>query len=99
MRTSLGHKIQTEHLERRALIYVRQSTLTQVRKNVGSKARQYDLVQRARDLGWAKDQIVRTRPGREPVQKDGMGFSSWWQKWDWGRQERCLCCILFQTAI
>lgn len=53
-----GHKIKADHLGRRALIYVRQSTLTQVRENVGSKARQYDLVQRAQDLGWAKEQIA-----------------------------------------
>jgi hypothetical protein len=33
-------KIQADHLERQALIYVRQSTLTQVRENVGSKERQ-----------------------------------------------------------
>jgi DNA invertase Pin-like site-specific DNA recombinase len=58
MRASLGYKIQTEHLGRRALIYVRQSTLAQVRENVGSKARQYDLVQRALDLGWSREQIV-----------------------------------------
>jgi len=51
-------KIQAEHLGRGALIYVRQSTLTQVRENVGSKARQYDLVKRALELGWAKEQIV-----------------------------------------
>jgi DNA invertase Pin-like site-specific DNA recombinase len=51
-------KIQSEHLERQALIYVRQSTLTQVRENVGSKKRQYDLVQRALDLGWGKEQVV-----------------------------------------
>lgn len=51
-------KIRAEHLGRQALIYVRQSTLTQVRENLGSQARQYDLVQRAVDLGWAKEQIV-----------------------------------------
>ena len=44
-------KIQADHLMRQALIYVRQSTLTQVRENVGSKERQYGLVQRALDLG------------------------------------------------
>lgn len=51
-------KIQSEHLGRQALIYVRQSTLMQVRENVGSKARQYDLVQRAINLGWGKEQVV-----------------------------------------
>lgn len=45
-------KICAEHLSRQAVIYVRQSTLFQVRENRGSTARQYDLVQRARELGW-----------------------------------------------
>ena len=45
-------KIHAEHLNRQAVIYVRQSTLFQVRENRGSTARQYDLVQRARELGW-----------------------------------------------
>ena len=51
-------KVRADHLGRRALIYVRQSTLMQVRTNTGSTARQYDLVQRARALGWASDQIA-----------------------------------------
>ncbi len=44
-------KIRPDHLDRQAFIYVRQSTLVQVRDNTGSKARQYDLVQRALNLG------------------------------------------------
>lgn len=51
-------KIQAEHLQKQALIYVRQSTLAQVRENLGSQARQYDLKQRACDLGWEQEQIV-----------------------------------------
>src|SRR6266852_2978177 len=51
-------KIRPTHLERRAFIYVRQSTLFQVREHTASTARQYDLVQRARDLGWAPTQIT-----------------------------------------
>jgi len=51
-------KIRPDHLERRAFIYVRQSTLFQVREHTASTARQYDLVQRARDLGWAPEQIT-----------------------------------------
>jgi len=51
-------KIQADHLGRQALIYVRQSTLTQVRENLGSQERQYDLVRRAFDLGWPKEQIA-----------------------------------------
>jgi DNA invertase Pin-like site-specific DNA recombinase len=68
-------KIQAEHLERQALIYVRQSTLTQVRENVGSKERQYALVQRAIDLGWDKEQIVVVDQdqGRSGVSVEGRG--------------------------
>lgn len=51
-------KIRPDHLERRAFIYVRQSTLLQVREHTASTARQYDLVQRAHDLGWAREHIT-----------------------------------------
>ena len=44
-------KIRPTHLERHAFIYVRQSTLMQVREHTASTARQYDLTQRAHDLG------------------------------------------------
>jgi len=50
-------KIRPDHLDRQALIYVRQSTMMQVRNNTGSTARQYDLVPRALDLGWPKEHI------------------------------------------
>ena len=39
------------------MIYVRQSTLFQVRENVGSTTRQYDLVKRAGELGWTPASI------------------------------------------
>ena len=45
-------KIRPDHLARQALIYIRQSTMMQVRTHTGSPPRQYDLVARARDLGW-----------------------------------------------
>jgi DNA invertase Pin-like site-specific DNA recombinase/predicted DNA-binding transcriptional regulator AlpA len=49
-----GHtKITPSHLSRRALIYVRQSTLAQVRNNTESTARQYGLSELAARLGWA----------------------------------------------
>jgi DNA invertase Pin-like site-specific DNA recombinase len=46
------------HLRRDAYIYVRQSTLAQTVRNTESLQRQYDLAGRARQLGWAEDQIV-----------------------------------------
>jgi len=51
------HKIRPDHLERQAFIYVRQSTLMQVRKNIASTARQYDLVKHALDLGWHREKV------------------------------------------
>jgi len=55
-----SQKIRPDHLDRLAVIYVRQSTLFQVRENTGSTTRQYDLVKRAQDLGWtpARIQVV-----------------------------------------
>ena len=50
-------KIGPSHLERIAVIYVRQSTLFQVRENSGSTVRQYDLVKRAESLGWTAASI------------------------------------------
>src|SRR5215469_15243644 len=43
-------KIRPDHLARQALIYIRQSTLMQVRTHTGSTTRQYDLVARVHDL-------------------------------------------------
>ena len=50
-------KITGSHLSRAAVIYVRQSTLAQLERNTESTARQYDLVNRARQLGWPRDAI------------------------------------------
>src|SRR6266702_1927098 len=50
-------KIEALHLSRRALVYVRQSSLAQVREHPESTKRQYGLVERARGLGWAPEAI------------------------------------------
>src|SRR5246500_562596 len=50
-------KVQAEHLSRIAFLYVRQSTLRQVRENVESGQRQYGLRDRALALGWRLEQI------------------------------------------
>lgn len=49
--------IQPEHLQRVAAVYVRQSDPKQVRDNTASTEQQYDLIQRALDLGWRRDQV------------------------------------------
>ncbi len=51
-------KITPAHLRRSAVVYVRQSTQSQLERNRESTARQYALVERAADLGWSREQIV-----------------------------------------
>ena len=50
--------ITRRHLDRLALIYVRQSTLMQVREHPESTARQYALAEEAARLGWDAARIV-----------------------------------------
>ena len=58
MNSEANHKVQAEHLLRKAFLYVRQSTIRQVRENVESTRRQYGLRDRAIALGWPLEQIV-----------------------------------------
>jgi DNA invertase Pin-like site-specific DNA recombinase len=51
-------KVTAAHLSRRAVLYVRQSSLKQVIHNTESAIRQYDLRGRAIALGWAADQVT-----------------------------------------
>lgn len=51
-------KIHTEHLERSAFVYIRQSSLRQVRDHVEGKLRQYQMADWAEQAGWPKERIV-----------------------------------------
>jgi DNA invertase Pin-like site-specific DNA recombinase len=51
-------KIDTRHLERVAVVYVRQSTTQQTIHNAESTRLQYGLTERALSLGWPRDRIV-----------------------------------------
>ena len=50
-------KITSDHLRRSAIVYIRQSSATQVEHNRESTARQYQLAERAEQLGWPREQI------------------------------------------
>jgi DNA invertase Pin-like site-specific DNA recombinase len=50
-------KVKIWHLDRSAVVYVRQSTLQQVAEHQESTARQYALAGRAIDLGWSRDRV------------------------------------------
>lgn len=71
-------KINAQHLERRAYVYVRQSTAKQVLENTESTKRQYALADRARALGWSKGaiRIIDEDLGRSGSTTEGRtGFS------------------------
>jgi DNA invertase Pin-like site-specific DNA recombinase len=51
-------KVTEQHRRRRAVVYVRQSTLHQVERNVESAARQYALRERAVELGWPTESVA-----------------------------------------
>jgi DNA invertase Pin-like site-specific DNA recombinase len=59
MRTELrSSKIDIRHLERVAIVYVRQSSPQQMIHNAESTKLQYGLTERAMSLGWPRDRIV-----------------------------------------
>lgn len=51
-------KIKPEHLARRAIVYLRQSSEKQVRQNKESQRLQYDVAERMRSLGWKAVEII-----------------------------------------
>jgi len=69
-----NNKIQLDHLQRQAYIYIRQSTLQAVYHHRESRRRQYDLQKRATELGWShsipvtidEDQGLSGRDGERP---------------------------------
>ncbi len=56
-------KINSIHLERKAIVYLRQSTEKQVRYNTESQRLQYALVNKAREYGWQKVEVIDTDLG------------------------------------
>ena len=51
-------KITAGHLSRQAIVYLRQSSPSQVEHNRESTERQYALASKARELGWSEDRIL-----------------------------------------
>jgi excisionase family DNA binding protein len=51
-------RITSRHLERLAVVYIRQSSLAQVRENTESTARQYALAVEATRLGWDASKVL-----------------------------------------
>jgi DNA invertase Pin-like site-specific DNA recombinase len=51
-------KVQSQHLQRDAYLYIRQSSMRQVVENIESTKRQYALRARAVALGWPDDRVI-----------------------------------------
>ena len=51
-------KIRDAHLDKLAIVYVRQSSAQQVQENRESTARQYALADYAKALGWPADRVI-----------------------------------------
>lgn len=56
--TTGASKIRSTHLERLAVVYVRQSSMAQVHDNTESTARQYALAEEAQRLGWEASRVL-----------------------------------------
>lgn len=60
----MTEKITPAHLEKQAVVYIRQSTVYQVRHNLESQRRQYGLAQHARELGFRAVVVIDDDLGR-----------------------------------
>ena len=56
-------KIKPEHLARKAIVYLRQSSEKQVRQNTESQRLQYAVAERVRALGWKQVEIINSDLG------------------------------------
>jgi hypothetical protein len=59
--------VTADHRERQAYVYVRQSSMAQVRENTESLERQYELSHRAVELGWEPGRVVICRRRSRPL--------------------------------
>jgi DNA invertase Pin-like site-specific DNA recombinase len=51
-------KIRPEHLQRRAFVYIRQSSPQQLRDHAEGRRRQFQMADWAEQIGWPKERIV-----------------------------------------
>ena len=71
-------KLSTSHLQRRAIVYVRQSTAAQVMEHGESTQHHFALADRAVALGWSRDaiEVINRRSGTSGASTKGRtGFA------------------------
>jgi hypothetical protein len=72
----MSEKIQPSHIAREACVYIRQSTMQQVRTRLEGQRRQYDLRERAQALGFQRVVVIdedQGRSGTGSVERPGFG--------------------------
>jgi DNA invertase Pin-like site-specific DNA recombinase len=70
----MSDKIRTQHLQRKAILYIRQSSAFQVQHNQESRRLQYAMKERIEQLGWRDIEIIDDDMGRSgsgTVQRHG----------------------------
>jgi DNA invertase Pin-like site-specific DNA recombinase len=60
----VSDKIRPQHLERKAILYIRQSSLYQVHHNLESQKLQYAMEERLQQLGWREIEVLDDDLGR-----------------------------------
>jgi len=60
----MSEKIEASHLQRKAVLYIRQSSPFQVLHNEESRRLQYAMQQRMRSLGWKDIEVIDEDLGR-----------------------------------
>lgn len=58
MNKPISSKISTNHLAKKAIVYLRQSSPGQVKNNLESQRLQYELVEKAKNLGFVNVQVI-----------------------------------------
>ena len=58
MQSQSNSKIKPQHLNRKAVVYIRQSSEKQVRENLESQRLQRELQELARQLGWHDIEVL-----------------------------------------
>jgi hypothetical protein len=87
----VSEKIQASHIEREAYVYIRQSTMQQVRTRLEGQRRQYDLRERAQALGFQRVVVIdedQGRSGTGSVER-GRASAGCWPQYAPGKWVRC----------
>jgi hypothetical protein len=86
----MSEKIQPSHIEREACVYIRQSTMQQVRTRLEGQRRQYDLRERAQALGFQRVvSSMKTRAAPELAPSSVRASAGCWLQYAQGKWVRC----------